>query len=69
MPLLHKTLREWWIEFGPLFAEDLRQPDEASMSVDGVRHRLRRAVDEYGSMLDVLLQRHRDTEAAKTFSI
>ena len=26
-----------------------------------------RAVDEYGFVLDILLQRHRDTEAAKTF--
>ena len=26
-----------------------------------------RAVDEYGFVLDIFLQRHRDTEAAKTF--
>jgi putative transposase len=37
------------------------------MSVDGVRHWLWRAVDEDGFVLDILLQRHRDTEAAKTF--
>ena len=36
-------------------------------TVDGVRHWLWRAVDEYGFVLDILLQRHRDTEAAKTF--
>jgi putative transposase len=73
----HETLREWCIKFGPLFAEDLRhrEPrrgsrwhlDEVCTSVDGVRHWLRRAVDEYGFVLDVLLQRHRDTEAARTF--
>ena len=28
-----------------------------------------RAVDEYGFVLDILLQRHRDTEAARTFLI
>ncbi len=54
--------------------------DEVCTSVDGVRHwfvlvrtaRLGtlvrwRAVDEYGFVLDIFLQRHRDTEAAKTF--
>jgi len=73
----HETLREWCIKFGPLFAEDLRhrEPrrgcrwslDEVCTSVDGVRHWLWRAVDEHGFVLDILLQRHRDTEAAKTF--
>jgi putative transposase len=73
----HETLREWCIKFGPLFAEDLRHREprrgsrwhleEVCTSVDGVRHWLWRAVDEYGFVLDILLQRHRDTEAAKTF--
>jgi len=75
----HETLREWSIKFGPLFAEELRQReprrgsrwhlDEVCTSVDGVRHWLWRAVDEYGFVLDILLQRHRDTEVAKTFLI
>ncbi len=78
-PLLHETLREWCIKFGPLFAEDLRQReprrgsrwylDEVCTSVDGVRHWLWRAVNEHGFVLDILLQRHRDTEGAKTFLI
>jgi len=73
----HKTLREWCIKFGPLLAEDLRHRelrrgsqwhlDEMCTSVNGVRHWVWRAVDEYGFVLDILLQRHRDTEAAKTF--
>ena len=73
----HETLREWCIKFGPLFAEDLRDQeprrgsrwhlDEVCTRVDGVRLWLWRAVDEYGFVLDILLQRHRDTEAAKTF--
>ncbi len=73
----HETLREWCIKFGPLFAEHLRhrEPrrgsrwhlDEVCTTVDGIRHWLWRAVDEYGFVLDILLQRHRDTEAAKTF--
>jgi putative transposase len=73
----HETLREWCIKFGPLFGEELRhrEPrrgsrwhlDEVCTSVDGVRHWLWRAVDEHGAVLDIMLQRHRDTEAAKTF--
>ena len=73
----HETLREWCIKFGPLFVENLRhrEPrrgsgkhlDEVCTTVDGVRHWLWRAVDERGFVLDILLERHRDTEAAKTF--
>jgi len=68
----HETLREWCIKFAPLFAENLRhrEPrrgslwhlDEVCTSVDGVRHWLWRTVDEYGFVLDVLLQRRRDIE-------
>ena len=75
----HETLREWAIKFGPLFADGLRhrEPrrgsrwllDEVCTSVDGVRHWLWRAVDEHGFVLDILLQRHRDTEAAKNFML
>ncbi|MGY2896171.1 IS6 family transposase [Deinococcus sp. UYEF24] len=73
----HETLREWAIKFEPLFADGLRhrEPrrgsrwllDEVCTSVDGVRHWLWRAVDEHGFVLDILLQRHRDTKAAKNF--
>jgi len=37
------------------------------MSVDGVRYWLWRTVDEHGFVLDIVLQRHHVTEAAKTF--
>jgi len=40
--------------------------DKVCTSVDGVRHWLWRAVDEHGFVLEIL-QRHRDTEAAKIF--
>jgi putative transposase len=73
----HDTLREWNIKFSPLIAEELRhrEPrrgsrwhmDEVCTTVGGVRHWLWRAVDEHGVVLDVLLQRCRDTEAARTF--
>ncbi len=39
------------------------------MDVGGVTHWLWRAVNEHGIVLDVFLQRHRDTEAAQTFFI
>ena len=73
----HETLREWCVKFAPLFADGLRhrEPrrgsrwllDEVCTRVDGVRHWLWRAVDEHGFVLDSLLQRHRDTEAATNF--
>ena len=50
----HGTLRECGIKFNPLFMDDLR-------------HWLRKAVNKYSFVLDILLLRHRDTEAAKAF--
>ncbi|MBB5363742.1 putative transposase [Deinococcus humi] len=73
----HETLRPWNIKFAPLLTEELRhrEPrrgsrwhlDEVHVKVGGVTHWLWRAVDEYGSVLDILLQEHRDTEAAISF--
>ena len=73
----HETLREWCLKFGPLFAAELRHCelrqgsrwylDEVCTSVNGVSHWLWREVDEHGFVLDILHQRHRDMETAKTF--
>ncbi len=73
----HETLREWCIKFGPLFGEELRHREprrgcrwdlyEFCTTVDGVRHGLWNGVDEHGFVLDMLVQRRRDTQAAKTF--
>ena len=73
----HEMLREWCIKCSSLFAEELRhrEPrrgsrwslDEVCTSVDGIRHWVWRAVNEHGPVLDIFLQRHRDTEAAKAF--
>lgn len=41
--------------------------DEMHVRVGGVTHQLWRAVDEYGDVLDVLLQEYHDTEAARSF--
>ncbi|WP_264778176.1 IS6 family transposase [Deinococcus aetherius] len=73
----HETLRQWNIKFAPLLTEELRHQeprrgsrwhlDEVCVPVGGVKHWLWRAVDEHGMVLDLLLQPHRDTQAARTF--
>ncbi|GGO40177.1 putative transposase [Deinococcus humi] len=75
----HETLRQWNIKFAPLLTEELRhrEPhlgsrwhlDKVHVKVGGSTHWLWWAVDEYGHVLDILLQEHRDTEAAKFFLI
>lgn len=72
-----ESIRTWCIKFSDLFAQGLRhrEPrrgsrwhlDEMHVDVGGVTHWLWRAVDEHGVVLDVFLQRHRDTEAARSF--
>ena len=73
----HETVRIWCAKFGPDMAEALRcrRPrrgrswhlDEMRVVLVGVTHWLWRAVNEYGEVLDVLLQENRDTGAAKRF--
>ena len=75
----HETLRQWNIKFAPLLTEELRhrEPrrgsrwflDEVCVEVGGVKYWLWRAVDESGAVLDILLQEHRDTGAAKSFFV
>ncbi|CAM3622696.1 hypothetical protein DESA109040_17990 [Deinococcus saxicola] len=72
-----ESIRTWCIKFSDLFAQGLRprEPrrgswghlDEMCVDVGGVKHWLWRAVDEHGAVLDVFLQEHRDTEAARSF--
>jgi putative transposase len=73
----HETVRIWCAKFGPDLAEALRHRkprrgrvwhlDEMRVTLGGVTHWLWRAVNEYGDVLDVLLQENRDTVAAKRF--
>ena len=73
----HETVRVWCAKFGPELAEALRHRkprrgrswhlDEVRVVMGGVVHWLWRAVNEHGEVLDVLLQQHRDTGAAKRF--
>jgi putative transposase len=73
----YETVRRWVAKFGSQYAEELRRReprsgrtwhvDELAVRVGGVPPWLWRAVDEHGQTLDVLLQAHRDTMAAKQF--
>ena len=70
----YETIRCWTIKFGPLIARQLkrRRPapsprwhlDEMVCTVGGKRMFLWRAVDDEGEVLDLVMQRRRDTNAA-----
>ena len=73
----HETIRNWCSKFGPDLAQAIRnyKPryskvwhlDEMRVVIGGVVHWLWRAINEHGDVLEVLLQKHRDTRAAKRF--
>ncbi|QTN18330.1 IS6 family transposase [Brevundimonas sp. AJA228-03] len=70
----YETIRCWTIKFGPLIARRLKKRrgapsprwhlDEVVCNIGGKRMFLWRAVDDEGEVLDLLVQRRRDTEAA-----
>ncbi|GAW41178.1 Integrase core domain protein [Brevundimonas sp. SH203] len=70
----YETIRCWTIKFGPQIAKRLKRLrpspsprwhlDEVVCSIGGKRMFLWRAVDDEGEVLDVVVQRRRDTEAA-----
>src|ERR671939_830704 len=71
----HETVRQWALKFGQSFANRIRHRlpragdkwhlDEVAVKIAGVKHWLWRAVDQDGMVLDILVQRRRDTRAAK----
>src|SRR5262247_2670328 len=73
----YETIRKWCRKFGQPYANRLRrrcpQPgdkwhlDEVFLSIHGQRHYLWRAVDQDGTVLDILVQRRRDEHVAKKF--
>jgi putative transposase len=73
----HETLREWNLKFAHLISLEIKRRrstpgktwhlDEMHVVVRGTVMWLWRAVDEHGMVLDILLQEHRDTDAAKHF--
>jgi len=70
----YETIRCWTIKFGPRIARNLKRQrpkpsprwhlDEMVCSVGGRRTYLWRAVDDEGEVLDLVMQRRRDTNAA-----
>jgi len=70
----YETIRCWTIKFGPLIARNLKRKrpapsprwhlDEVVCNIGGRRMYLWRAVDDEGEVLDVVVQKRRDHEAA-----
>ncbi len=73
----HESIRAWGLRFGRAFANALkkRRPrpgdkwhlDEVFIRIGGKLHYLWRAVDQHGTVLDVLVQGRRNAKAAKRF--
>ncbi len=75
--LTYETVRQWCQKFGQRYANELRRRhprpgdtwhlDEVFVSINGVQHYLWRAVDQVGTVRDILLQARRDEAAATKF--
>src|SRR4051794_16962119 len=71
----HETVRQWARKFGQGFANQIRRRlpaagdkwhlDEVCLMIGGQKHWFWRAVDQDGVVLDVLVQKRRDKQAAK----
>ena len=71
----HESVRQWAMKFGQAFANRIRRRlpcagdkwhlDEVEIKIAGQKHWLWRAVDQDGTVLDVLVQSRRDKKAAK----
>src|SRR6516164_9091817 len=74
LDLSYETVRRWVLKFGPVIARRLRRCrprpsnrwhlDEMVVRIAGKRMYLWRAVDHEGEVLDMLVQRRRDSRAA-----
>ena len=74
LDISYETIRYWVLKFGPVIARRLRRCrprpsdrwllDEMVVRIAGERMYLWRAVDHEGEVLDMLVQRRRDTRAA-----
>jgi putative transposase len=73
----YEAIRKWCRKFGQQYANQLRRRrprpgdtwhlDEVFLTINGQRRYLWRAVDQDGHVLDILVQRRRDKQAAKKF--
>ena len=75
--LTHETVRQWCRKFGQQYANALRHHrlrpgdkwhlDEVFITINGQTHSLWRAVDQDGTVRDILVQARRDKRAAMKF--
>jgi putative transposase len=73
----HETVRQWCAKFGQIYANALRRRrprpgdkwhlDEVFITINGKTHYLWRAVDQHGTVLDILVTSRRDTKAVIRF--
>ena len=73
----YEAIRKWCRKFGQQYAHQLRHRrprpgdkwhlDEVFITINKERHYLWRAVDQDGTVLDILVQRRRNKQAAKKF--
>ena len=78
----HETVRFWWNRFGPMFAAEIRRRrvdrmrafsnwqwhvDEVFVKINGERHYLWRAVDHEGEVLEAVVTKRRNKQAALKF--
>jgi putative transposase len=73
----YETVRQWCLRFGQEYANQLRRRrakpgdkwhlDEVFLKINGKLHYLWRAVDQDGTVLDILVQSRRNKVAAKKF--
>ena len=73
----YESIRAWGLRFGRAFANSLKrrrpQPgdkwhlDEVFIRIRGKLHYLWRAIDQHGTVLDILVQSRRNAKAAKRF--
>ncbi|GHP00465.1 IS6 family transposase [Reticulibacter mediterranei] len=73
----YETIRQWCLTFGQTYANEVRRRrprcgdiwhmDEVILTIRGKKHILWRAVDQDGTVLDILVQSRRNTKAAKRF--
>ena len=73
----YEAIRCWCIKFGPTYARSMRRKqgrlgdiwhvDEMFVKINGERHYLWRAVDQDGDVIDILVTKRRDRQAAKRF--
>jgi putative transposase len=80
--ICHETVRAWCNRFGPMFAAEIRKQhvashrnwtqwrwhlDEVFVRINGEIHRLWRAVDHEGEVIELFVTKNRNRNAALTF--